>query len=101
MGRQNNRSATLAEAAMAAGAVALARLINRLPNLVLDGLSSYDGHIHDGDPEARRRSATPVIEQTLVLRDRLEALGLPVRRLVMGGTPTFPIHAALDVPGVE
>jgi D-serine deaminase-like pyridoxal phosphate-dependent protein len=28
-------------------------------------------------------------------------MGLPVPRLVMGGTPTFPVHAALDEPGVE
>ena len=28
-------------------------------------------------------------------------MGLPVPRLVLGGTPTFPIHAKLDEPGVE
>jgi D-threonine aldolase len=48
----------------------------------------------------RRRSAAPGIERTLALRDRLESLGLPVRRLVMGGTPTFQLHASLDPPGV-
>src|SRR5262249_30322229 len=41
------------------------------------------------------------IEQTVRLRDRLQARGLPVPRLVLGGTPTFPIHAALEEPGVE
>jgi D-serine deaminase-like pyridoxal phosphate-dependent protein len=82
-------------------AVALAGLIQRLPNLVLDGLSAYDGQVHDGALEARRRSTTPGVELTLALRERLESLGLPVPRLVMGGTPTFPIHAALHVPGVE
>jgi D-serine deaminase-like pyridoxal phosphate-dependent protein len=83
-------------------AVALAQLIHRLPNLVLDGLSAYDGHIKDATLDARRQSAAPGIERTLALRDRLEAHGLPVPRLVMGGTPTFPVHAALDLdlPGV-
>jgi D-serine deaminase-like pyridoxal phosphate-dependent protein len=83
-------------------AVALAQLIHRLPNLVLDGLSAYDGHIKDATLDARRQSAMPGIERTLALRDRLEAHGLPVPRLVMGGTPTFPVHAALDLdlPGV-
>ena len=27
--------------------------------------------------------------------------GLPVPRLVLGGTPSFPFHAALEEPGVE
>ena len=35
------------------------------------------------------------------LRDRLVKRGQDVPRLVLGGTPTFPIHAELDVPGVE
>ena len=43
----------------------------------------------------------PGIEAVLGLRDRLLAAGLPVPRLVLGGTPTFPIHAELDEPGVE
>jgi D-threonine aldolase len=82
-------------------AVGLAVMIDGLPDLVLDGLSAYDGHIKDVTITDRRRSAAAGIERTLALRDRLEKLGLPVRRLVMGGTPTFPIHAALDVPGVS
>ena len=41
-------------------------------------------------PTARSRGTTPGVEQTLELRDRLLALGLPVPRLVLGGTPTFP-----------
>jgi D-serine deaminase-like pyridoxal phosphate-dependent protein len=79
----------------------LCALINGLPNLAFDGLSAYDGHIHDQDRDARRRAARPGVERTLALRDRLLAKGIPVNRLVMGGTPTFPIHAELDVPGVE
>ena len=81
-------------------AVALARQIEAAPSLVLDGLFAYDGHIKDGPLDARQRSSTPGIERTMALRDRLEALGLPVPRLVLGGTPTFPVHAALDIPGV-
>jgi D-threonine aldolase len=80
---------------------ALAGLVNELPNLTFDGLHAYDGHIHDNDPSARRGTTEPGIDQTLRLRDRLLARGLPVNRIVMGGTPTFPIHAAHDVPGLE
>ncbi|MCA1685073.1 MAG: D-TA family PLP-dependent enzyme, partial [Planctomycetia bacterium] len=81
-------------------AEALHAVIDRLPNLVFDGLSAYDGHIHDFDPKERSARARPGIEQTLSLRDRL-GKGSSVPRLVLGGTPTFPIHAALDEPGVE
>jgi D-serine deaminase-like pyridoxal phosphate-dependent protein len=83
------------------GAVALYALIDQLPNLVPDGLHAYDGHIRDADPQGRREAARPGQERTLAMRDRLVGLGLPVPRLVFGGTPTFPAHAALDDPGVE
>ena len=84
-----------------AAAVALYERIDALPNLAPDGLHAYDGHIHDSDLEARTRAARGVEEVTLGLRDLLIAKGLPVPRIVLGGTPTFPIHAALDAPNVE
>jgi D-serine deaminase-like pyridoxal phosphate-dependent protein len=82
-------------------AAELYALIDRLPNLVPDGLHAYDGQIHDTDLAARRRSASEGMERTLKLRDRLLKRGLAVPRMVVGGTPTFPIHTELDVPGVE
>ncbi|WP_435006167.1 D-TA family PLP-dependent enzyme [Tundrisphaera lichenicola] len=82
-------------------AEALYRLVDSLPNLVTDGLHAYDGHVRDLDLEDRRRSAAPGLEAIHRLRDRLIADGLSVPRLVLGGTPTFPIHAAVKTPGVE
>jgi D-threonine aldolase len=82
-------------------ALDLYRLLADLPNLAPDGLQAYDGHIRDLDPDQRRKSAEPGIEAVHALRERLLAGGLPVPRLVMGGTPTFPIHAKDDTPGVE
>jgi D-serine deaminase-like pyridoxal phosphate-dependent protein len=76
-------------------------LLDRLPNLRPDGLHAYDGHIHDTDASARRRAAQSGLESTLALLDRLLERGLPVPRLVVGGTPTLPIHAELELPGVE
>jgi D-serine deaminase-like pyridoxal phosphate-dependent protein len=37
----------------------------------------------------------------LALRTALKEKGLPVPRLVLGGTPTFPIYAGLDLSEVE
>jgi D-threonine aldolase len=82
-------------------AAELYALIERLPNLVPDGLHAYDGHIHETDLDKRRQAAQSGLESTLVLRERLLNRGLPVPRLVVGGTPTMPIHAKLDLPGVE
>jgi D-serine deaminase-like pyridoxal phosphate-dependent protein len=82
-------------------AAELYALLDRLPNLVPDGLHAYDGHIHDSDPAARRRAVQPGLERTLALRDRLLKRGLSVPRIVAGGTPSFPIYAELDAPGVE
>lgn len=79
----------------------LYKLVDRLPGLVADGLHAYDGHRREADPEDRRRAARPGVEAVLGLRDRLVAAGLEVPRLVLGGTPSFPIHAESDEPGVE
>ena len=38
---------------------------------------------------------------SLALRTMLETNGLPVPRIVVGGTPTFPVFAKLDIPGLE
>ena len=79
----------------------LYRLVASLPGLEVGGLHAYDGQIRDADPTDRVRSATPGIESVLRLRDRLLDTGMAVPRLVLGGTPTFSIHAALDEPNVE
>ncbi len=76
-------------------------LIDRLPNLKADGLHAYDGHVRDSEPSARAAAARPGQRMVLETAERLRGRGLEVPRLVMGGTPTFPIHAALEEPGVE
>jgi D-threonine aldolase len=79
----------------------LYHLVAKLPGLEVGGLHAYDGQIRDANRADRIRSATPGVEAVLRLRDRLLDAGLDVPRLVLGGTPSFPIHAALDEPGVE
>jgi D-serine deaminase-like pyridoxal phosphate-dependent protein len=75
--------------------------ITELPGLEPGGLHAYDGQIRDANRADRVRTATPGVEAVLRLRDRLLASGLAVPRLVLGGTPSFPIHASLDEPNVE
>ena len=69
------------------------------PALSAGGLHAYDGHIHDRDPEARRAACDAAFLGVETFRDELVRANLPVPRLVIGGSPTFPFHAARQ--GVE
>ncbi len=75
--------------------------ISELPNVTAGGLHIYDGQNHQPN-ELERRAAvdalmTPVREMVNALRSR----GLDVPRMVCGGTPTFPMFAALQDAGIE
>ncbi|VTU00508.1 D-threonine aldolase, metal-activated pyridoxal enzyme OS=Planctomyces maris DSM 8797 GN=PM8797T_04985 PE=4 SV=1: Ala_racemase_N: D-ser_dehydrat [Gemmataceae bacterium] len=83
-------------------ALALYKLAGSLPGFTLEGFQLYDGHNHQPDRGERERAVRAFLAPVLDLRAKCEAAGLPVPRLVCGGTPTFPVYAALtDVPGVE
>jgi D-serine deaminase-like pyridoxal phosphate-dependent protein len=84
-----------------AEAAALYEAVDRLPGLRPGGLHVYDGHNHQEDFLERQSAALRQLEPVLELRAALERKGLPARRLVLGGTPTFPVYVRLDVPGVE
>lgn len=72
-----------------------------LPGLRPAGLHVYDGHNHQEPPEERRAAVAQLLETVLTLRRDLDKAGLPVPALVVGGTPTFPAFADLDLPGLE
>lgn len=74
-------------------AIELYRLIASLPGAVPGGLHAYDGHIHDHDPATRTAVALAALAPVNAFRAELERQGLSVPRTVVGGTPTFPIHA--------
>jgi D-serine deaminase-like pyridoxal phosphate-dependent protein len=56
-------------------------------------LHVYDGHIRDSDLNQRIAHAEADFAAVEQLVDRLESAGLPVPEIVVGGTPTFPVHA--------
>jgi len=72
-----------------------------MPNVTVGGLHIYDGQNHQPS-ELERRAAvdalmTPIREMVIELRKR----ELFVPRMVCGGTPTFPMFAALEDAGIE
>jgi D-serine deaminase-like pyridoxal phosphate-dependent protein len=75
-------------------AAALYRELASSPPLIVGGLHAYDGHLSQTDPTVRATACAEAFAPVLALRDQLLAEGLPVPRIVAGGTPTFPFHAA-------
>jgi len=71
-------------------AVEVYRTLVGFPGLIPGGLHAYDGHLQRTDPVACAEAFAPVF----ALRDELVRLRFPVPRIVAGGTPTFPLHAA-------
>lgn len=74
-------------------AVDLYRLIASLPHLKPGGLHAYDGHISETDLTRRTAACEASFAPVASLRCELQSAGLPVPRVVAGGSPTFPIHA--------
>jgi D-serine deaminase-like pyridoxal phosphate-dependent protein len=75
-------------------AMAVYRAIHAASNLRAAGLHAYDGHLHERDPVKLRASVeasfAPIEQFLLELRNA----GLPADRIIAGGTPTTPLHAA-------
>ena len=76
-----------------AKAMELYRLIASSPGLKPGGLHVYDGHIHEPDLGRRTALCEAAFAPVTGLCDELRQAGLPLPRVVAGGTPTFPIHA--------
>jgi D-serine deaminase-like pyridoxal phosphate-dependent protein len=82
-------------------AVSLYQQIARSPGLQAGGLHVYDGHNHQEAFAERQEAGMRQLEPVLKMRQALEKQGLPVAKLVLGGTPSFPVYAHLDFPGME
>jgi D-threonine aldolase len=82
-------------------AVELYRQIANSAGLRPGGLHAYDGHHHQPSRAEREQAVEADWRIVSAFRDRLVKAGLPVPRIIVGGTPTFPIHAANRDPAIE
>jgi len=88
--------------ALGDAAAALYARIAAAPNLTPRGLHAYDGHNHQGPVAERVAAAEAALRPVLAFREQLKRGGFPCEAVVAGGTPTFPMYAAMaDVPGLE
>ncbi len=79
----------------------LYEMLGRSPSVKPGGLHVYDGHNHQHPPAERQAAVQQMLAPVLELRDALVKAGLPVPRMVCGGTPTFPVFAAMEIAGTE
>ena len=75
-------------------AAELYRIICSSSMLIAEGLHVYDGHIHEPDPEKRREICAAAFAPVSEMIMTLESEGFRNIRIVAGGTPSFPVHAA-------
>lgn len=76
-----------------ANAVDLYQLCTQLKGLTIIGLHAYDGHITDADLAVRTSLSDQVFENVFNLQQQLSNSGGRQLIIIMGGSPTFPIHA--------
>ncbi|NND16632.1 MAG: D-TA family PLP-dependent enzyme [Eudoraea sp.] len=62
-------------------------------HLTCRGLHAYDGHIRDTDIVVRKKRSDAAFEPVAAMRKNLESSGYPIPEIVVGGSPTFPVHA--------
>jgi D-threonine aldolase len=79
----------------------LYEMLARTPGIKPGGLHVYDGHNHQHPAVERQVAVERMLAPVLELRDGLLKAGLPVPRMVCGGTPTFPMFATLEIAGAE
>jgi Predicted amino acid aldolase or racemase len=83
-----NRTGVLPEKA-----IVLAKNIRLLSGIKLKGIHAYDGHIHDNDLHLRKNQADESYQKALdVIHSLKTDYNFPLT-LIIGGTPTFSIHA--------
>lgn len=82
-------------------AIELYRQIANSPGLRPGGMHVYDGHNHAEKVAQRADTVHQPWEDILAMRKALLDEGISVPRLVLGGTPSFPVWSKIDLPGVE
>ena len=80
-------------------AAAMYRDMNADPNINAMGLHVYDGHLRNPVYQKRKNNCDSDFNKVLDLKRKLSEMGVGVKNIVAGGSPTFPFHAKRE--GVE
>jgi D-serine deaminase-like pyridoxal phosphate-dependent protein len=82
-------------------ALALYEQFAKLPGIVPGGFHVYDGHQQQLDFAQRTAAVDAEWGRVLELREAVLKKGLPLPRMVCGGTGSFPVYAAKTEPEIE
>lgn len=74
-------------------APALAQKLKQLNGIRLKGVHAYDGHIHEESLEVRQAESDAAYRKARKAMDEIELSHGSRLTLIIGGTPTFSIHA--------
>lgn len=74
-------------------AVELYRRLQELPGTTPGGLHVYDGHVREQSLSERIAKGEDSFSAVAALARRIHAAGIPMKRPICGGTPSFPVHA--------
>ncbi len=75
-------------------ATQLFEAVELLPSIKVVGFHAYDGHIRNTDVDQRKHSVDMAFSKVIVLAETIEAITNQPLKIVAGGSPTFPMHAA-------
>lgn len=75
------------------GAIALYQYLAKAPGIKVAGLHAYDGHIRGIDMNVRTGACNAAFAPVQAMVGDLKKLDLDVPVVIVGGSPTFPIHA--------
>ena len=74
-------------------AIELCRFVSSAKGIKLAGLHAYDGHIRNKDLATRTKECDEAFATIEKLKQELLKTGVSVPNIIVGGSPTFPIHA--------
>ncbi len=66
--------------------------LRQLPGLRVRGLHGYDGHVSDTDLQQRQQKSDSAFEEVQQLAEKIEKVTGTALTIVMGGSPTYPVH---------
>lgn len=74
-------------------AIALYRYCSALKGLNVQGFHAYDGHVREKDMNKRREVCRENFLPIAEMIEKLEAEKLPKPKVIIGGSPSFPVYA--------
>jgi D-serine deaminase-like pyridoxal phosphate-dependent protein len=74
-------------------AIELCGFVSSAKGIKLAGLHAYDGHIRNKDLATRTKECDEAFATIEKLKQELLNTGVSVPNIIVGGSPTFPIHA--------